>query len=243
MSSDATDTGYAPKTWEFDGEVARVFDDMLERSIPDYVNMRELVTSIACSFAQPQTAIVDLGCSRGEAIERVYQHLNANSDQGWLGEFVGAEISEPMLDAARARLGHRATILSWDLRKGFPRHQLPVSVSLCVLTLMFVPTNYRTALLTKAAKATVPGGAFLLVEKVVGMSGEIDDVLQAHYHQLKHLNGYSPDEIDRKRLSLEGVLIPDDAEQNERRLRRAGFSDVDCFWAWGPFRAWVGVNP
>ena len=55
-----TDTGYAPDTWEFDPEVTRVFDDMLQRSIPDYERMRDWVTDVACAFVQQGTLVVDL---------------------------------------------------------------------------------------------------------------------------------------------------------------------------------------
>lgn len=231
-----SDTGYAPNVWEFDEEVTRVFDDMLARSIPKYDEMRELVTDVACAFARRGSAIVDLGCSRGEALSQVIAKL----DSGY--EFVGAEISPPMIDSARQVLGSSARVVEWDLRMGYPPHAKPVSVSLCVLTLMFVPINYRLQLLSSIARETTRGGAIVLVEKVLGASGTIDDVLQANYHRLKTEQGYTPDDVERKRLALEGVLVPLDAYTNERWLHIAGFDEVDCFWAWGPFRAWLGVK-
>ena len=51
--------------WKFNDEVTDVFDEMLERSIPDYFGMRRNTTELALRFAQPGTSIVDLGCSRG----------------------------------------------------------------------------------------------------------------------------------------------------------------------------------
>ena len=36
--------------WEFNEEVTRVFDDMLERSIPDYEHMRSLTYRIGRNF-------------------------------------------------------------------------------------------------------------------------------------------------------------------------------------------------
>ena len=32
--------------WEFDAKVTKVFDEMLERSVPSYNRMRELITQI-----------------------------------------------------------------------------------------------------------------------------------------------------------------------------------------------------
>jgi tRNA (cmo5U34)-methyltransferase len=51
--------------WEFDTDVTDVFDDMLERSIPQYDVMRDVVFQAASKFQQKGTDIVDLGCSRG----------------------------------------------------------------------------------------------------------------------------------------------------------------------------------
>src|SRR5436309_11553385 len=65
----ATSTGHRPgPRWEFDEDVTRVFDDMLRRSIPQYEAMRSVVFEVGRRFVQPGTAVVDLGCSRGEAL-------------------------------------------------------------------------------------------------------------------------------------------------------------------------------
>lgn len=232
------DTGYAPQRWEFDAEVTRVFDDMLERSIPDYDKMRDWVTDVATAFVQPHTAVVDLGCSRGEALDRVRKACPAGA------YYLGAEISAPMLGASVDRFKDEdaVSIIEWDLRKGYPERARPVSVTLCVLTMMFVPVNYRLQLVGEAWEQTIPGGAFLLVEKVLGSGPKIDDVLQANYHRLKTEQGYSPDDVERKRLALEGQLVPLTADWNVQLLRAGGFEDVDCFWGWGPFRAWMAVK-
>ena len=46
----------------------------------------------------------------------------------------------------------------------------------------------------------------------------------------------------RRRVALEGVLVPETASGNERLLRKAGFSDVECFWRWMNFASWVAVK-
>jgi tRNA (cmo5U34)-methyltransferase len=62
------------------------------------------------------------------------------------------------------------------------------------------------------------------------------------YHALKQSNGYSREDIDRKRFALEGVLVPVTARWNEELLRGAGFGEVDCFWRWMNFAGWVAVR-
>ena len=56
------------KRWEFNDAVTTVFGEMLERSIPQYEVMRQLVHRIGSKYVKPNTRIVDIGCSRGDAI-------------------------------------------------------------------------------------------------------------------------------------------------------------------------------
>jgi tRNA (cmo5U34)-methyltransferase len=239
MSTEKTDTGYAPDKWEFDEEVSRVFDDMLARSIPQYETMREAVTLVASAFLSRYPRVVDIGCSRGEALDSI-RALVPPAD----GQFTGLEISEPMIAAAMERFSvdGRVKILEHDLRKTLPLHEGTTDVVLSVLTMMFVPVNYRMRLLRDVYRALRRGGALVLVEKVMGEGPDSDDLFTANYHRKKADSGYTPDEIQRKRLSLEGVLVPMTPSWNEHMLRRTGFRDVDCFWRWMNFAGWVAIK-
>jgi tRNA (cmo5U34)-methyltransferase len=235
----AADTGYAPARWAFDDEVTRVFDDMLARSIPQYEVMRQTVFETASSFAQSGTDIVDLGCSRGESLAALVDRFGAHN------RFVGVEVSQPMLAACRERFkGYAAVgivhIADFDLRNGYP--PVRASVTQAVLTLIFLPIQHRLRVLRDIYRSTVPGGALLLVEKVLGATADIDEMMVKQYHALKHDNGYSWDDIERKRLALEGTQIPVTSDWNEDALHAAGFRQVDCIWRWQNFAAWVAIR-
>ena len=58
----------------------------------------------------------------------------------------------------------------------------------------------------------------MLVEKVLGNSAPTDDLMTRLYYGSKRANGYGEEEIERKRLSLEGVLVPVAASWNEDLL-------------------------
>jgi tRNA (cmo5U34)-methyltransferase len=225
--------------WAFDAEVTEVFDEMLRRSIPQYDVMRDTVSEIASRFVEEKTAIVDLGCSRGDALDPLIRKFGAYN------RFVGVEVSQPMLEAARKRFQgyidcNVVSIREMDLRREFPPER--ASVILSVLTLQFTPIEYRLKIVREAFNSLIPGGAFILVEKVLGASAEIDDLLVDLYYGMKREHGYSQEEIDRKRLSLEGVLVPVTAAWNEQLVRQCGFSQVDCFWRYLNFAGWVAVK-
>lgn len=235
--------GHVPATdkWAFDDGVAQVFDDMLQRSIPAYASMRELVDAFAAAHVDPHGSgnghVVDLGCSRGAAVASlIAAHRHAL--------FTLTDVSEPMLEAARARFSGRQNVRVWrhDLRDGFPVAARTATLILSVLTLQFTPLEHRLRIVRDAYKALVPRGAFILVEKVIGATADMDAMFVAKYYGHKREMGYSQDEIDRKRLSLEGVLVPLTARWNEELLRGAGFQSVDCFWRWANFAGWIAVK-
>jgi len=220
--------------WQFNHSVAAVFDDMLARSIPDYIGMRRIVTELALWFAKSGTAIVDLGCSRGAALKPIIEALGDDCS------YLGVEISDSMRAAARKEIP-QAEILPLDLREAYPN--IPASVTLSVLTLQFVPIEYRQRILSDAFRNTTSGGAFILVEKILGSDAFTDKLLVDTYLSRKGENGYTQEQIAAKRRSLEGVLVPVTAEWNEDFLRAAGFGHVECVWRHLNFAAWIATKP
>lgn len=225
--------------WQFGEDVTDVFDDMLVRSIPQYRVMRDACFALASQYVKHNTDIVDLGCSRGEAMAALIDRFGAHN------RFIGVEVSQPMLHAARERFGKLiqagiVDIRELDLRTSFP--PVSASVILSVLTLQFTPIEYRLQIVQNIYDHLVSGGAFILVEKVIGAGAQLDRNMIANYYALKAENGYSEEQIERKRLSLEGVLVPVTARWNEELLQMAGFRHVDCFWRWMNFAGWIAVK-
>jgi tRNA (cmo5U34)-methyltransferase len=225
--------------WTFDDDVTQVFENMLARSIPQYDVMRQLCFQLGAKFAQRDTWIVDLGCSRGDALVPLIDKFGAHN------RYLGVEISEPMLAAARERFAGMiqtgiVEVRALDLRKQYP--QMKASVTQSILTLQFVPIEYRQMIVQNAFDHLLPGGAFILVEKILGATAKLDALMVESYLDMKREHGYSSDEIERKRLALEGVLVPITARWNEELLHEIGFSEIDCFWRWMNFAGWVAVK-
>lgn len=222
------------KKWEFDEEVTKVFDNMLERSIPNYKTMRHLTFELGKKYIQKDTAIIDLGCSRGEAL---IPFLNYNND------LIGIEISKPMYEASRNRFKgcSNVKILNDDITINFPKN-IKSSLILSILTLQFTPIEYRFQILRDCYESLVDGGAIILVEKVLGDGANMDDTLVDVYYDMKSNNHYTLEQIQNKRKSLEGVLVPVTSKWNEDLLRKTGFRDVECFWRCLNFSGWVAVK-
>ncbi len=60
----------------FDQEVANVFDDMIQRSVPNYLEMQRSVSQLAKAFVKPNTTVWDLGCSTGTTLLMLHHSLS-----------------------------------------------------------------------------------------------------------------------------------------------------------------------
>ena len=226
--------------WEFNQEVTDCFDEMLERSIPAYADMRELVTKIGKRYVQRLTSIVDLGCSTGEAINPFIKTFGCNNNYRLY------DVSKPMLEKTRERYAGWieeaiVDVQEFDIRNGLPIHTF-ASLILSVLTLQFTPIEYRQKIVQSVYDSLTPGGAFILVEKVLGADYTLDSMMIDEYYKIKADNAYTQEQISAKRKSLEGVLVPITAKWNEELLKSAGFKNIDCFWRYLNFAGWVAVK-
>ena len=71
--------------------VVNVFDDMVVRSVPFYLEFQRMITEIARDYAKPDTALYDLGCSTGTTM------LSLNTVLDDSVKFVGVDNSPQML--------------------------------------------------------------------------------------------------------------------------------------------------
>lgn len=225
------------KKWEFNEEVTKVFGDMLSRSIPNYDTMRELCFMVGRNFVDNDGRVADIGCSNGLASEKFIEAFPRT-------RFVLTDVSEPMLAACTEKYRGKwnVEVRNHDLRNGIYDGDCNYNLVISCLTLQFTPIEYRQQILQSIYDGLCRGGALILVEKVLGNSATIDDVLVDEYYNIKRENGYTEELIKNKRKSLEGVLVPLTASFNEHLLRQAGFSKIDCFWRCLNFCAWVAIK-
>ena len=220
--------------WTFDTEVTKCFDDMLARSIPDYYTMRYLVGELGKKqITSPDDIIVDLGCSTGECIDPFVSYGN---------EIIGVEISEPMYNEARARFKDYANvfILKRDIVTDFPA--VNAKLIMAVLTIQFTPIEERWRILKNVYNSLSDGGCFIFVEKVLASSAETDDLLTQTYYDMKRKNAYTEEQIQSKRKSLSGVLVPVSERENINFLQSVGFKKIECFWRCLNFAGWIAFK-
>ncbi|MGV7222512.1 MAG: carboxy-S-adenosyl-L-methionine synthase CmoA [Nitrospinales bacterium] len=229
----------APVKFEFDESVATVFDDMLERSVPMYTECQKLVVEMANCFIKDESKVYDLGCSTGTLIKLLATSLPDKSDV----VFAGVDNSAPMLERARKKLN--GIVPECELIESDIEADLKMSnASLVIMnyTLQFLSPPRRDAMVKKIFQALNPGGAFILIEKVIAESGEMDELFVQSHHDFKHKKGYSKLEIAKKKEALDNVLIPLKLSENINLLKEAGFDKTEVFFKWLNFAGIISIK-
>jgi tRNA (cmo5U34)-methyltransferase len=209
----------------FDQHVARVFPDMIKRSVPGYPTIIESIGLIAGQYAQPGSLIYDLGCSLGAATQSMRRHVqvegchvlavdNAAAMLERCNEYLQAQ--DAMVESLLPVETLQADIVDMPLA--------PCSVVVLNFTLQFIAPDARLTLLRKIRDALLPGGILILSEKLHFSDARTQDGLERLHYAFKRANGYSDLEIAQKRSAIEHVMQPDSLECHQQRLSAAGFS-------------------
>ena len=219
-----TEDGSEP--FRFNRNVARVFPDMLHRSIPGYAASIEAIGSLAARYVRAGSNCYDLGCSLGAATLAMRQGIAHPACR-----IVAVDSAPAMIERCREivdeddRLNGRETQV--DIVQADIRDIEIVNASMVVLnfTLQFLDLDDREAMVRRIYDGLVEGGVLVLSEKVVDENPRMEALLTEMHHEYKRRNHYSALEIARKRAALEDVLIPETVSAHRERLARAGFSN------------------
>jgi len=244
MTRDRTfqETASRASNFVFDEQVAEVFDDMAERSIPFYREQQALIQELARQFHQPDTFVYDLGCSTGTTLMALATSLGPQA------RLVGYDNSEAMLAKARANVGkagvgEQIELRCADLNADTSKIELrDASVVTLCWTLQFVRPLNRDTLVRAIYDAMVKGGVLLVTEKTLTNNSDVNRYFIDFYYDFKRRNGYSEQQIARKREALENVLIPYRVDENFELLRRCGFEIVETFFQWYNFAGFMAVK-
>ncbi len=225
--------------FKFGIQVANVFDDMVNRSVPFYGEIQRMLAELAADCAVEGTKVYDLGCSTGTTMIGMNTTVNPNI------KFVGIDDSDDMLrkcDEKLKSIGFTRPykLVNEDLNSAVTIQNASVVV-LC-LTLQFVRPINRAHLLKTIFEGINPGGTLILVEKILAEESGFNRDFIKYYYNYKRRNNYTELEISQKREALENVLIPYKLSENISLLRDVGFNHCEVFFKWYNFAALVAIK-
>ncbi len=234
------DTRQGSEDFVFNERVARVFDDMLDRSVPFYHEVILSIARILGNSLNEGDTIVDLGCATGATLLKLSSLLDEKQFR-----YVGMDNSGAMLDQAqlKSELFSKQGDIKF-VKADITRAELPTAqVFILNYTLQFIRPLHREAFLGRLFTKLPPGGICILSEKTISHHPGLNRSYINIYHQFKKERGYSELEIARKREALENILIPCSMEENRAMLHNAGFIEIEPFFQWFNFVSFIATKP
>jgi len=224
------------KQFEFDAEIAAVFDDMLQRSVPFYSEAMKLTERFALNHLKEGSRLYDLGCSTATLLLNIERTLEVNA------ELIGLDNAPSMLEQARRKIdafGSQVNVIEADIMDFSYEHS---DVMISNYTLQFIRPPVRENLVQKISDSLNEKGRFIFSEKVVSEEGGLNKELIDCYYDFKKEQGYSSYEIMQKREALENVLIPYTEAENIAMAHRCGFSHCEVVFRWANFATFIAIK-
>lgn len=224
------------KQFEFDEEVASVFDDMLGRSVPFYKEMQRLTINFAINYLEDNDKVYDLGCSTASTLIELSKHCTKKL------ELIGIDNSQAMLNRAEKKakaFGVDIKFINEDL------HNISYDDAKLIIsnyTLQFIRPLQREKLVKKIYNNLQNDGVFIFCEKVISSNKILDKQYIDEYYEFKKTQGYSEFEISQKREALENVLIPYTEDENKKMILDAGFSHCETLFKWVNFATFIAIK-
>jgi len=224
----------------FDEKVARVFDDMVSRSVPMYGETMSAALDLAANFVEPETNVYDIGSATGTLLLQFDKMLGDRKLN-----LVGIDNSEAMVKQAREKMQGKKINNQLQQVVGNMENNLGLknaSVVFMNYTLQFIRPLHRESVIRQIYESLNENGCLVLVEKVLGNDSLFNRLYIDLYYKYKQQVGYSDKEIKQKREALENVLIPYRIDENLELLKRCGFSSSDIFFKWYNFAGFIAVK-
>ncbi len=244
MTDSSKDRIYASKRdkvekFVFDDKVADVFSDMIERSVPGYTALNQLLPIVANTFIQENSNVYDLGCSLGDASISIASASKASNINIFAVDNSSAMIKQlqnrlNQLDLNAPIQAVQKDLTDIDIKNG--------SFAILNYTLQFIDRTKRDALLNKICSGLINQGALLLSEKITYDDASEDKLMQQLHENYKRKNDYSELEISQKREALENVLVRDTHDQHVERLKKAGFSKISILTKYLNFVSYLAIK-
>lgn len=223
------------KQFEFDEEVASVFDDMLLRSVPFYKENLKLQIDILKNFLKEEDLVIDLGSSTGTFLIELSKKIKNL-------KLIGIDNSPAMIKEATKKakaFGSNAKFIKADF---LDYDFYNAKAIIANYTIQFVRPLKREKLIQKIYNSLQNEGIFLMSEKLISENKKLNKIMIDIYYNYKKEKGYSEYEIARKREALENVLIPYTMNENIEMLKNAGFKDIDIIFRWNNFATFIAFK-
>lgn len=233
-----------PSKFVFDEEVAKAFDNMAVRSIPNYLPAHALHASLvtpALQGLEEHFVVYDVGASRGEFFKSICRHVRVDESVGHpLFNFVAIDTSDPMLNLLHRDMPWVKTLVA-DAAD-VPDFAQPADVVNMSYLLQFVETREARLRILSWAYANLKPGGYLLLGQKNKVSESFNDLFTDRYIQFRLDHGYTMAEVVAKTAALKNSMWPLGISEVEDMCYDVGFVDYMETSRWLQFSTSIAIK-
>jgi tRNA (cmo5U34)-methyltransferase len=210
----------------FDFNKINDFDDHINKSIPNYDLLVEMIKSMSEYFYTPNSSIYDLGCSTGKLLKS----LTFNCKK------YGYDNSKLLPENSEV---DNLYFENHDLNQKFPINTACLVYS--IFTMQFLDPMKRKQYLTQIYEGMIPGGCLFITEKIYQEQGISQEIFSFSHYDYK-LKQFTGNEILKKEKDLRYNMKPLHDTELSHLLKSCGFKVVTPFWQMFNFKGYICIR-
>ena len=225
---------------EFTFASVKQFDQHITQSIRGYNDLIDDIVGLSRYFVEPDTNVLDIGCSTGTLLSRLTRDVDRYMHQKDSVKFIGIDIEPKFIKSAKkATTGTNTKIKNTKIQKYVFENNMSFVTS--VFTLQFISKKHRNYVIDEIYDKLNVGGAFVLCEKILPEHPTLHQMITSIHHDYKRKSFTCQDIMD-KDVSLRHMMKTDTKKQIITNLERAGFDVIDIFWQQHEFVGFVAIK-
>lgn len=206
------------------------------RLVPGFHALQRMTALLLAETVPQDGNVLVLGAGGGLELKAF-----AEAQPGW--HLVGVDPSAEMLKLASATLGPLASRVT--LHEGYIdiAPEGPFNGATCLLTLHFLPAEERLRTLTELRRRLKPGAPLVVAHHSVPQDEGQKARWLNRYAAFATASGIPAADASNAVAAISSRLPLLSPEQDAALLQKAGFGNVELFYAGFTFRGWVAYNP
>ncbi len=200
---------------------SKEFDDHIDKSIRGYSTLRQDALSLSRYFVENDTTVLDLGCSQGSLLRKMYENNIHVSNTEYLGVEINDSFKQHWNDEDRLKY-----IVNDITTMEFPTN---LSLVTSLFTFQFIPERKRVPLMEKIHDNMIEGGAFVFSEKLLSVGGKVQNMMEFMYYDYKKEH-FTEKEILDKEIELRHLAKLTNEDLLIKQLLGVGFRQIQTFW-------------
>ena len=209
------------------------FDEHINKSIRGYADLRNDVVKISEYFVENDTTVMDLGCSQGSLIRKMKEQNTFSNNTQYLGVEINDSFSKHWVEEDNLKY-----LVDDIITMNFPNN---LSMVTSLFTFQFIPERHRLPLMKKIFDNLIEGGSFVFSEKILSMSGKIQNIMEFMYLDYKK-NYFTEKQILDKENELRHLAKLTNEDLLIKQLLDIGFRNIQSFWSNHNFVGYIALK-